>query len=65
MDKNTSWMILGRFGVGSILSLGLRCVSHDSRATNTFKDILRHVLLRNVFQAIVGLGTQCRDLKVD
>ena len=42
----------------------LRCVGYNSRPTNTFYDILWHVLLPNVFQAIVRFGTHLRGFKV-
>ena len=57
LDKNTSWVILGRFGVISIRYLVCDAFDTILGRQKPFKDILRHVLLRNVFQAIVGLGT--------
>ena len=57
LDKNTSWVILGRFGVINIRHLVCDAFDTILGRQKPFKDILRHVLLRNVFQAIVGLGT--------
>ena len=61
MRTRVGWL-LGVSGC-NYLCPGLRCVWYDSRPTNTFYDILWHVLLPNVFQAIVCLGTHCRGFK--
>ena len=50
-------MILGRFEVVGICLLVCDAFDTILGRQKPFKDILRHVLLRDVFQAIMGLGT--------